>query len=86
VQIIERVARVLAGQHYSRNAHGEGPSGVPAADLVDMHWRDYEDDALAVLKTLREPEPEMCAAGDAAGGDAATIWEAMVRAAIETGR
>jgi hypothetical protein len=86
VQIIERVARVLAGQHYSRNAHGEGPSGVPAADLVDLHWRDYTDDALAVLRTLREPEAEMCTAGAAAGGDAAAIWEAMVRAAIDGGR
>jgi hypothetical protein len=81
VQIIERVARVLAGQHFSRNAHGAA-GDVPASDLVDMHWRDYADDALAVLKTLREPEAEMCAAGEAAGGDAATMWEAMVRAAI----
>jgi hypothetical protein len=83
VQIIERVARVLAGQHFSRNAHGEGPQGVPTADLVDMHWRDHTDDALAVLKTLREPGAEMCEAGEAAGGSAGAVWEAMVRAAIE---
>lgn len=86
MQIIERVARVLAGQHFSRNGHGEGPESVHAADLVDMHWRDYADDALAVLKTLREPEAEMCAAGEAAGGGAAAMWEAMVRAAIDAGQ
>jgi hypothetical protein len=85
VQIIERVARVLAGQHFSRNAHGEGPAGVPAADLVDMHWRDHTDDAVAVLKTLREPGEEMCAAGEAAGGSTAAMWDAMVRAAIDAG-
>jgi len=85
VQIIERVARVLAGQHFSRNAHGEGPAGVPTADLVDLHWREHADDAVAVLKTLREPEAEMCAAGDAAGGGAAETWDAMVRAAIDAG-
>ena len=83
--IIERIARVLAGQHFSRNGHGEGAADVAAADLVDMHWPDYADDAAAVLKTLREPDPEMCAAGDAAGGDAAVMWDAMVRAAIAAG-
>ncbi len=36
----------------------------------------------AVLKTLREPTPEMVEAGHAAGSDPAEIWSAMVRAAI----
>jgi hypothetical protein len=81
--IIERVARALAGQHYSRNAEGAAPPGVPAAELVDRHWRDYVNDAVAVLKTMREPDPRMIAAGEAAisRGVAAT-WEEMVRAAV----
>ena len=76
MNIIERIARVLAGQQFSRNASGEGPADVPAADLVDLHWPDHVDDAVAVLKTLREPDDAMRAAGDA------EMWEAMVRAAI----
>jgi hypothetical protein len=80
--IVERVARVLAGQQYSRNAHGEAPDGTSASDLVDLHWRDHVDDALAVLRTLRGPDAEMCAAGAAAAGDPAMMWDAMVRAAI----
>ena len=80
--IVERVARVLAGQQYSRNAHGEAPEGTSASDLVDLHWHDHVDDALAVLRTLREADGEMRAAGAAAGSDPAAIWDAMVRAAI----
>ena len=70
---IERIARVLAGQRLSLNAEGEARS---AADAVDAVWRDYRDDAIAVLKTLREPDGTMAAAGDA------DIWEAMILAAI----
>ncbi|MDB5690139.1 MAG: hypothetical protein JWL91_2015 [Sphingomonas bacterium] len=80
--IVERVARVLAGQQYSGNAHGEARDGTSASDLVDMHWRDHVDDALAVLRTLRGPDAEMCAAGAAAGAEPAAIWDAMVRTAI----
>ena len=70
---VERIARVLAGQRLSANAHGEGRS---VSAEVDAHWQDYADDALAVLRTLREPDEAMAAAGDAA------IWERMVLAAI----
>jgi hypothetical protein len=80
--IVERVARVLAGQQYSRNAHAGAPEGTSAADLVDLHWRDHIDDALAVLRTLRGPDAEMCAAGGLAGTNPAAIWDAMVRTAI----
>lgn len=52
---IERVARVLAGRHFSRNADGEIEPGEAAADEVDEAWLDFEEDAVAVLKTLREP-------------------------------
>jgi hypothetical protein len=70
---LERVARVLCGQRLSANANGTYPS---AGDAVDAAWRDYVDDAIAVLKTLREPDAAMAAVGDA------SVWEAMVHAAL----
>lgn len=72
--ILERIARVIAAQRLSANADGGDPS---ASDAVDMEWPDHLDDARAVLHTLREPDPAMAAAGDAA------MWERMVRAALE---
>lgn len=70
---VERIARVLAGWNLSINGEGTDAS---AGDEVDAIWRDYRDDAVAVLKTLREPDPAMAAAGDA------DIWERMVEAAL----
>jgi hypothetical protein len=70
---VERVARVLAGQRLSANAKGGATS---AGDAVDAAWRDHVDDAVAVLKTLREPDEAMAAAGDPA------IWERMILAAL----
>jgi hypothetical protein len=71
---VERIARVLAGQRISANADGDSES---AGTQVDAAWKDHRDDALAVLKTLREPSRTMAAAGDAA------MWERMVLAAID---
>jgi len=71
--IVERIARVLAGQRLSANAKGDEEA---ASGAVDQAWRDYRDDALAVLRTLREPDPTMAAAGDP------VVWEAMVEAAL----
>jgi hypothetical protein len=71
---IERIARVLAGRAASMNAKGDDPSAAPS---VDEMWHDHTDDALAVLKTLREPDPVMAAAGNA------QVWQTMVEAAIK---
>ena len=71
--LVERIARVLAGQRLSSNAEGSNPS---AGAAVDLAWREHLDDARAVLRTLREPDEEMAAVGDVA------VWERMVRAAI----
>jgi hypothetical protein len=71
--VVERVARVLAGQRLSANAHG---GDVSAGDAVDASWLHYRDDAIAVLKTLREPDEAMASAGDPA------VWERMVLAAL----
>jgi hypothetical protein len=72
--IVERIARVIAGRIVSINAEGDDPS---AGDRVDAMWRDYAADARSILKTLREPDPIMAAAGDA------EVWERMVLAALE---
>ena len=69
----ERIARVLAGQRISANAEGDAES---AAELVEESWRDYLADAAAVLRTLREPDRAMAAAGDPA------VWEKMILAAL----
>jgi hypothetical protein len=72
--IVERIARVIAGRVASINAEGDDSS---AADKVDSTWRDYREDARSILRTLREPDPAMAAAGDVG------IWERMVLAALE---
>jgi hypothetical protein len=74
--IVERVARVLAGQRFSANADGDQSS---AATTVESEWPHFVDDAVAVLKTMREPDAQMAEAGDVA------IWERMIRAALPEG-
>lgn len=70
----ERIARVLAAERLSANAEGEVESAGPE---VDVHYRDHLVEAMAVLRTLREPSRAMAAAGDPA------VWERMILAAIE---
>ena len=70
---VERVARVLAGAALSSNAEGSDPS---AGEKIDLAWREHVNEALAVLHTLREPDEDMAAAGDA------NVWRKMVEAAI----
>ena len=71
--VIERIARVLVARNASANASGDDPSAGP---IVDELWRDYHEDALAVLRTLREPDEVMVRAGDLA------VWNAMIQAAL----
>jgi hypothetical protein len=75
--LVERIARVLAGRALSSNAEGDDPSAGPN---VDESWQDYVDDALSILRTLREPDPVMAAAGDP------DMWERMVEAALNVER
>ena len=72
--LVERIARVLAGRDRSINAEG---SSASASDAVDATWPDYVDDAVAILRTLREPDPAMAAAGDV------EMWSAMAEAALD---
>ena len=71
--LVERIARVLAGETYSSNANGNDPH---AGDTVDRVWREHVDEALAVLHTAREPDEAMAAVGDIG------MWRNMVEAAI----
>ena len=71
--LIERIARVLAGAAHSSNAEGSDPS---AGDKIDMVWHEHVNQALAVLHTMREPDEDMAAAGDA------DLWRKMVETAI----
>ncbi len=77
---IERIARVIAADAISANGKG---GDLSAGRTVDACWRYETDRALAVLRTIREPTPEMVEAGRGAGPDPAAIWSAMMRAAIE---
>jgi hypothetical protein len=71
--VVERIARVIAGRVISINAEGDDPS---AGDKVDSIWRDYREDAVSILRTLREPDPAMAAAGDVG------TWQRMIDAAL----
>ncbi len=71
--IVERIARVIAGRVVSINAGGDDPS---AGERIDSIWRDYRGDALAILRTLREPDEAMAEAGDLA------VWDRMIEAAL----
>lgn len=80
---VERIARVIAAEVLSPNGEGREGTDRPVSEIVDDVWRREVDRALAVLRTLREPTPEMVEAGRAAGSNVAEIWSAMVRAAID---
>ncbi len=71
--VIERIARVLAGMAVSANADGDDRS---AGDTVDARWPEYRDDALAVLKTLREPDPTT-------SGAVADVWRRTIEQMID---
>ncbi len=75
--LVERIARVLAGRELSSNAEGDDPSAGPN---VDEEWQDHVNDALAILRTMREPDPVMARAGDP------DVWERMVEAALNVER
>jgi hypothetical protein len=75
--LVERIARVLAARALSSNAEGDDPSAGPN---VDETWHEYTADALSIMRTMREPDPVMAAAGDP------DMWERMVEAALNVER
>lgn len=74
MELIERIARVIAGYRLSANADGAECS---AADSVDALWAAHQDEAVAVLKALREPSPTMLESG--MGGE----WGVMIDREVE---
>lgn len=73
--IIERISRVLAGQYFSRNAAGAAGED-DASILVDENWVDFQEDAVAVLKTLRQPPPALTNENDIA------LWGLVIQSAL----
>lgn len=71
--LVERIARVLCGAAHSANAEGNETS---AGRSVDQHWPEHRNQALAVLRAIREPDPAGAAAGDP------QLWMRMVEASI----
>ena len=77
LSLVERIARIIAARVVSSNANGDEPS---ASERVDATWRDYREDALSILRTLREPDPVMAESGDVA------MWGRMIDAALTEAR
>lgn len=71
--LIERIARVLCGAEHSANAEG---SEDHASAHIDRHWKQHRNQALAVLKGIRETDRAGAAAGDP------VMWTRMVEASI----
>lgn len=72
---IERISRVLAGQYFSRNAAGAAGDD-DASILVDQNWVDFQEDAVAVLKTLRQPPPALTNENDIA------LWGLVIQSVL----
>lgn len=72
---IERISRVLAGQYFSRNATGAAGDDDASA-LVDQNWVDFQEDAIAVLKTLRARPRSLTNENDAA------LWGLVIQSAL----
>ena len=60
MELVERIARVIAGYRLSANADGFETS---AASSVDRDWSQHQDEAVAILKALRDPSPMMLEVG-----------------------
>jgi hypothetical protein len=73
MSLVERIARVMAGEALSSNAGGSDPS---AGDKVDLAWREHVPQALAILHAIREPDEVAAAAGDP------EMWQRMIEASI----
>ena len=71
--LVERIARVLCGAEHSANAAG---SEAHASTHVDQHWPKHRNQALAVLKAIRETDASGASVGDP------VLWTRMVEASI----
>ena len=79
--IIERAARAICDR-YGYDPDSDDQLGF--AEVGDVNWNMFEDDARAVLRAIREPSEGMVEAGGA-GGDwphARETWVSMIDAAL----
>ena len=74
--LLERISRVLAGAEISANAEGDE---LHVADAVDGAWRDYRNQAMAILHVMREPDADVRDEQDA------IVWRRLIEAAIDRG-
>jgi len=81
---VERIARVIVAETLSPNGEDLGAPDRAVSDQVDSQWRAEVGRAIAILRTMREPTPDMVEAGLQAGDDPAEVWSAMVRAALDS--
>lgn len=75
MDVIERISRVLAGQYYSRNAAGAS-GDENASVLVDQNWMDFQNDAIAVLKSLRLPPASLTNENDI------SLWGLVIQSVL----
>lgn len=71
--LVERIARVLCGAEHSANGAG---SEEHASAHVDAHWHKHRNQAMAVLKAIRETDASGASVGDP------LVWTRMVQASI----
>jgi hypothetical protein len=60
MELVERISRVIVGYRLSANADGAECS---AGAAVDGLWPAHQGEAVAILKSLREPSPSMLESG-----------------------
>jgi hypothetical protein len=83
-EMIERVGRSIATSHFSRRQwSGACSKADRVAWLVDHYWGEFEPDAKAVIKEMRQPASVMLAAADIASDDATENWQRMIDAALK---
>lgn len=55
---LERAARALAERHH-QPLFDRGDSSLSPSQYADQYWRDYVEQARAVIEAIREPSGEM---------------------------
>lgn len=78
MDMIEKVARALAAATF------ECSDDDVTSRHIDAAWPIYRDQAIAAIKAMREPTPEMIEAAwaEALAEDADGVWREMIEAAL----
>lgn len=84
-EMIERVARKLAGRYMIDDGYGE--EAAARAEQGDM-WKNFRASAQVAIEAMREPTEKMKLAPpdvNFSPEDAAHAWRCMIDAALPTG-